>query len=155
VHDQSKEERMPFDVERFNLAYLRAQDRIRNEPETDVSSVQAGLRALVPAEASEHDRTWTMALIEELGDQPEPARQWSSLYYEAGRISADAYRSGASPAEQIAVLEEARRQIWAIADRAAKDEAPHIRAMTRTLEHLENELRDPTWPLDDSTGHDS
>ncbi|WP_405067939.1 hypothetical protein OG558_41385 [Kribbella sp. NBC_01510] len=153
MYDQIEEERMPFDVERFNLAYLRAQDKIRHDPEAAVADVQGGLRALVPADASEHDRTWTMALIEELADPPEPARHWSALYYEAGRISADAYRSGGSAAEQIAVLEEARRQIWAIADRASKDEAPHIRAMTRTLEHLENDLRDPAWPLDDSTGN--
>src|SRR6266487_3490846 len=106
---------MPLDVGQFNLAYLRAQDQVRNDPRVDLSSVQAGLRALVPADASEHDRSWTMALIEELADPPEPTREWSALYYEAGRIHADAYRSGGSRPDQIAALEEARRQIWAIA----------------------------------------
>jgi hypothetical protein len=141
---------MPFDVGRFNLAYLRAQDKIRSEPEAEVTALQASLRGLVPADTSEHDRTWTMALIDELADPPEPDRQWSALYHQAGRISSQAYRAGGSPTDQIAALADARRQIWAIADHASEDEAPHIRAMTRTLEHLDDELRDPTWQLDDS-----
>jgi hypothetical protein len=153
VFDQIEEDPMPLDVGRFNLAYLRAQDKLRSDPRVDVTAVQAGLRALVPEDASDHDRSWTTSLIDELSEPPEPARQWSALYHEAGRIHADAYRTGGTPAQQIAALEEARRQIWAIADRATKEEAPHIHAMTRALEHLESELRDPTWPVDDSTGH--
>lgn len=145
---------MPFDVDRFNAAYLRAQDRIRRGPAPDVATLQAKLRALVPAEASEHDRTWTMALIEELADPPEPDRPWSALYEEAGRISATAYGATGSVAEQIAALEGARQQIWAIAAKASADEAAHIRAMTRPLEHLENELRDPTWPSNDAPRHE-
>ncbi|MFF0338209.1 hypothetical protein [Kribbella sp. NPDC004875] len=48
--------------------------------------------------------------------------------------------------EKVAALAEARRKIWAIADRASHDEEADIRAMTRSLEHIENELREPSWP---------
>jgi hypothetical protein len=113
--------------------------------------VQAELRSLVPADASDHERSWTKVLIDGLADPPEPPREWSELYHQASEVHASAYRAGGSVEEQIAALENARHAIWDIADQAAKQEAPHIRAMTRVLEHLEDELRDPTWPQDDST----
>lgn len=138
---------MPLDIHAFNNAFLRARDKIETEEGVDVAAVQAGLRALVPEDASEHDRGWTTILIDRLAEPPEPPRQWSDLYYEAGEVHAGAYRTGAPVEEQIAVLVEARRKIWEIADRAAPDEEPHIRAMTRVLEHLERELRDPSWPV--------
>ncbi|GAA1575374.1 hypothetical protein GCM10009789_31000 [Kribbella sancticallisti] len=140
---------MPLDLPEFNTAYSRARDKVKNEQGTDVAAEQAKLRALVPDDASDHDRSWTKTLIDGLADPPEPPRQWSELYHEAGEVHAAAYRAGGTVEEQIAALEEARRKIWEIADRAAADEAPHIYAMTRVLEHLEDELRDPTWPLDD------
>jgi hypothetical protein len=143
---------MALDVGQFNQAYLRAQDAVRREPGADLAAMQDSLRALVPADASEHDRTWTTALIEELADPAEPERQWSALYDEAGRIHADAYRVTGSRSERISALADARRRIWAVADRADEDEAPHIRAMTMTLEHLEQELRDSDWPVDSSEG---
>ena len=143
---------MPLDIAEFNSAFSRARDLVRNQDGVDVAAVQAELRALVPEDASEHDRGWTKTLIDRLAEPPEPPREWSALYHEAGQVHAEAYQAGGSVAEQIEALQEARRKIWEIADRAAPEEAPHIRAMTRVLEHLENELRDPTWPLEDPPG---
>jgi len=140
---------MPLDVPAFNDAYFFARDKVRTQEGTDVAAEQARLRSLVPADASDHDRSWTKILIDGLADPPEPPRQWSELYYEASDVHASAYHAGGTVEEQIAALEEARHKIWDIADRATNEEGPHIRAMTRVLEHLEDELRDPTWPLDD------
>lgn len=140
---------MPLDVAEFNSAFSRARDKVRNEQDVDVAAVQAELRALVPDDASEHDQTWTKTLIDRLAEPPEPPRQWSALYYEAGRVHANAYQASGTVEEQIEAIQEARRKIWEIADRADEEEESDIRAMTRVLEHLENEMRDPTWPSED------
>ncbi|MFC5261058.1 hypothetical protein ACFPJ1_02955 [Kribbella qitaiheensis] len=136
---------MPLDVAKFNSAFAGARRRVRKE-QGDVAEEQARLRELVPDDASAEDRDWAVGLIESLAEPPPPPRQWSELYHEAGRVHASAYRVGGTVEEQIAALEEARRKIWEIADRASEDEEADIRAMTRVLEHLEDELRDPTWP---------
>jgi len=143
---------MPLDVAEFNTAFARARDKVRNEEGTDIAAEQATLRALVPDDASGHDRSWTAILIDRLAEPPKPPRQWSALYHEAGEVHAAAYSAGGTVAERIAAIEEARRKIWEIADRAPHDEEADIRAMTRVLEHLEDELRDPTWPLEDPPG---
>lgn len=140
---------MPLDVAEFNSAFSRARDKVRNEDHADVAAVQAELRGLVPDDASEHDRTWTKSLIDHLAEPAAPPRQWSALYHEAGAVAGSAYQAGGTVDEQIEALYEARRTIFEIADRADEDEESDIRAMTRVLEHLENELRDPTWPLED------
>jgi hypothetical protein len=140
---------MPLDVAEFNLAFSRARDLVRSEDDVDVATVQAQLRALVPDDASDHDRTWTKTLIDRLAEPPAPPKQWSPLYHEAGELAGSAYHATGTIKEQIAAIADARRKIWEIADRADESEEAHIRAMTRTLEHLENELRDPTWPLED------
>jgi hypothetical protein len=140
---------MPLDVPEFNDAFYRARDKVQTQEGTDVAAEQAKLRSLVPADASDHDRSWTKILIDGLADPPEPPRQWSELYHEASVVHASAYHAGGTVEEQIAALEEARHKIWDIADRASKDEEADIRAMTRVLEHLEDALRDPTWPLEE------
>jgi hypothetical protein len=142
---------MPWDIAEFNNAFLRARDRIR-EQGADVAAEQANLRALVPDDASAEDRAFALGMAEELAKPPAPPREWSALYHEAGEIHAASYPVDGTVEEQIAALEEARRKIWEIADRAAPDEEPHIRAMTRVLEHVERELRDPSWPVEDSSG---
>jgi hypothetical protein len=143
---------MPLDVAEFNMAFSRARDLVRGEDEVDVAAVQAQLRALVPDDASEHDRSWTKTLIDRLAEPPAPPKQWSPLYHEAGEIAGSAYHAGGPVEDQINALHEARRKIFEIADRADADEEADIRGMTRVLEHLENELRDPTWPLEDPSG---
>jgi hypothetical protein len=141
---------MPLDLAAFNSAFSRARHKIRTEPGTDIAAVQETLRLLVPDDASEHDRSWTTILIDRLAEPSEPEPEWSALYREAGQVHAEAYRFGAPVEEQIAALTEARRRIFEIADRAAPEEAPHIRAMTRSLEHIERELREPSWPVQDT-----
>ncbi|TCO21194.1 hypothetical protein EV652_111101 [Kribbella steppae] len=133
-----------MDIAGFNSAFSGARRRIRSE-RADVGREQERLRALVSADDPAEDRDWALRLIESLAVPPAPPRQWSALYDEAGAIHADSYRTGDTVEERIAALQEARRRIWAIADRAPEDEAPHIRAMTRVLDHLEAELREPSW----------
>jgi hypothetical protein len=141
-----------MDIAAFNSAFAEARHRQRTETDFDVRTAQDELHALVADEPDGEDRAWALGLIEKLAEPVPPPRQWSPLYHEAGAIHADSYRTGDSVEERIAALQEARRRIWAIADRAPKDEAPHIRAMTRVLDHLENELREPSFPWEDTTG---
>ena len=143
---------MPLDVAKFNNAFSRARDKVRTQHGTDVAAEQEKLRALVPEDASDHDRSWTKTLIDGLAEPPRPPRQWSALYHEAGEVHAAAYRAGGTVEERIAALEEARHKIWAIADCASPDEEADIRAMTRVLEHLEDRLRNPTWPREEPSG---
>ncbi|MEU4607985.1 hypothetical protein AB0F43_33815 [Kribbella sp. NPDC023972] len=140
---------MPLDVPTFTKEFNRARDRIRGGQPVDIAAEQERLRAMVPADASEHDRSWTARVIASLSEPPPPAREWSELYHEAGRIHAAAYPVDGTVEEQITALQQARRRIWEIADRAPADEEADIRAMTRALEHLENELRDPSCPEQD------
>jgi hypothetical protein len=143
---------MPLDLPAFTKAFNRARDRIRGAGHPlDVAAEQERLRALVPADASEHDRSWTARIIASLSDPPPTPREWSALYHEAGRLQAAAYPVDGTVEEQIAALAEARRKIWEIADRAPQDEEADIRAMTRGLEHLENLLRDPPFPLQETS----
>ena len=139
---------MPLDVAKFNSAFSGARYRVHNE-HADVGTEQVLLLDLVPDDAAPDDRSWAQNLIASLADPPRPPRQWSPLYYEAGEIHAAASRADGTTEEKIAALAEARRAIWAIADRASEEEEADIRAMTRGLEHLEAELRDPVWPLDE------
>jgi hypothetical protein len=143
---------MPFDIAKFNSAFSEARHQQRTDKDFDAAAARDELLALIADEPPGEDRDWALRMIDKLAEPLPPARQWSSLYHEAGAIHADAYRTGDSVEEQIAALQEARRRIWAIADRAPKDEAPHIRAMTRVLDHLENELREPSFPWDDTAG---
>jgi len=142
---------MPMDIAEFNAAFGDARYRQRTEQNFDVSAAQDELRALIADEPDGEDRAWALRLIDKLAEPLPPPRQWSALYHEAGAIHASTYRTGDSREERIAAIEEARRRIWAIADRAPRDEAPHIRAMTRVLDHIEAELREPFFTEDDAT----
>ncbi|WP_432938655.1 hypothetical protein ACQPXM_27755 [Kribbella sp. CA-253562] len=144
---------MPLDIAKFNSAYSDARYRI-DRGDADVAAEQARLRELVPDDAARDDVEWADTLIVSLAEPPEPPREWSELYHEAGRIQVAAYQAEGTVEERIAAFEEARRRIWEIADRADPEEAPDIRAMTRSMEHVENGLRDPLWPDDDSNQDD-
>jgi hypothetical protein len=138
---------VPLDIAKFNSAYTEARFQVE-EHQADVAAEQARLRELIPGDASAEDRDWAEYLVDSLAEPPEPPREWSALYHEAGAVASAAYEGGGSAEEKIAAIEQARREIFAIAARAAEDEAPHIRAMTRSLEHIENALRNPNWPAD-------
>ncbi|MFD7157392.1 hypothetical protein ACFV9C_22525 [Kribbella sp. NPDC059898] len=141
---------MTLDLPGFNDAFNRARDRVRSGvPDVSVVAEQDKLRALVPADASDHDRVWTARLIDRLAEPPKPARQWSNLFHEADRIHAAAYPPKGTTEQRIAMLAEAREQIWTLADRATEDEQDYIRAMTQDLEHLEKTLRNPPTTLTD------
>ena len=142
---------MPLDLPTFTKAYNRARTRIHTaQHPVDVPAEQARLSAMVPPDASDHDREWTANVIASLGEPPAPEREWSSLYHEAGRILAAAYPVQGSVDDQIAALVDARQRIWAIAERAAEDEREDIRAMAQTHAQLEELLRDPPFPLEDA-----
>ncbi|MFC5261060.1 hypothetical protein ACFPJ1_02965 [Kribbella qitaiheensis] len=134
------------EVSVFNEAFYEARERVWSSEGADVVAEQAALRALVPEHASEHDRRWTGQLIVSLAESPAPPRQWSEYYHQAGAVHAAAYLAEGTVEGKIATLEEARRRIWEISEQAPADEEIHIKAMTRVLEHLERELRDPTFP---------
>ncbi|TCN37590.1 hypothetical protein EV644_111146 [Kribbella orskensis] len=134
----------------FNEAFYEARERVWSSEGADVAAEQAGLRALVPEDASESERGWTGQLIASLGESPAPPRQWSEYYHQAGAVHAAAYQVDGTVEEKIAALEEARRRIWEVSGEAPSDEEIHIKAMTRVLKHLERELRDPTFPTGES-----
>jgi hypothetical protein len=146
---------MPLDAHEFTLALAYAKERLEQNPTVDVAAEQERLRALVPADASEDDKRWTTILIDRLAEPPRPSRQRSALYDQAAEIHAAAFAAEGNIGEQIATAREARRRIFALAEQADEDEAADIRAMTRPLEHWENELRDPPWPIEGSRGQGS
>ncbi|GAB2612639.1 hypothetical protein [Kribbella endophytica] len=146
---------MPLDAHEFTMAFSRARERLGQSPSGDVAAEQERLRALVPADSSDEDKRWTGVLIDRLGAPSSPPRQRSPLYDLAAEIHASAFTSEGDRDQQIAAAREARRRIFDIAEQAEEDEAADIRAMTRPLEHWENELRDPPWPVEGPRGQGS
>jgi hypothetical protein len=139
---------MPVDPRAFNLAFKRARSRVR-AGSADLAVEQERLRALIPADASEHERTWTTGLVDDLATPPPPVPLRSELYKEAERIHVEVYPPQGSTDEKIAVLEDGRRRIWALADRATPEEEWDIRALCEDLESMENALRNPPFALTD------
>ncbi|MEV6287519.1 hypothetical protein [Kribbella sp. NPDC051770] len=143
---------MPLDAQVFTMAFARARERL--EQAGDVAAEQAQLRALVPDDSSDEDKQWTAILIERLGKPPAAAPPRSALFEEAASIHAEAFTAEGDPDAKIAAAREARRRIFALAEQADEAEAADIRAMTRPLEHWENDLLDPPWPIEGSPGQD-
>jgi hypothetical protein len=136
--------RMPLDIAKFNSAYSDARYRV-DEQHGDIPTEQARLRELIPPDTAPEDAEWANTLIGLLAEPRPPEPEWSALYHEAGRIAEAAYATEGTTEERIAAFARARREIFEIADRADRDEAPSIRAMTRSMEHLEAGLRNPFW----------
>ncbi|MFF0270580.1 hypothetical protein [Kribbella sp. NPDC004536] len=139
---------MPVDAHAFNQAFTRARDRVRGGT-ADLAAEQARLRALIPADASQHERTWTSSLIDDLAAPPPPPPVRSELYKQAERIHAEVYPPKGTTEEKIALLEDGRRRIWALADLETPDAEYDIRALTYDLKYLEDALRNPPFPLTD------
>ncbi|NUR96119.1 MAG: hypothetical protein HOV67_12780 [Kribbellaceae bacterium] len=139
---------MPVDPHTFNLAFKRARDRVRSGT-ADLAAEQDRLRALIPADASDHDRTWTNGLVDDLATPPPAPPVRSELYERAERIHVEVYPPKGTTDEKIAMLEDGRRRIWALADQAAPDEEWDIRALCEDLESMERNLRNPPFPLTD------
>src|SRR5690349_20339797 len=81
---------VPFDIARFNSAYVGARFRIE-DGELDVATAQASLRELVSGTGGGDNPAWALDLIEALADPPAPPREWSALYREAGAVATAAY----------------------------------------------------------------
>ncbi|HWD82883.1 MAG TPA: hypothetical protein VG497_28475 [Kribbella sp.] len=136
---------MRFDE--FNNAFNTETRRILQGGETAVEPALARLREMLPELESSTDREVGEQLISRLPQYAVPPEGPSALMQEALEIERAAYHAPGTDAERIVIIAEARRKIFELADRAAADEAPGIRGLTRVLEHLEDNLRDPHWPL--------
>jgi hypothetical protein len=132
----------------FNNAHNAAKRRIRREGVDAVGPAEEALRALLPELQSDEDRRVATLLIARLPGYAVPVEPPSELMQEAIAIEHAASAALGTDAERIAIMAEARRRIFEIADRAPVDEASSIRSLTRVLEHLVENLRDPHWPLE-------
>src|SRR5689334_3806455 len=83
---------VPFDIAKFNSAYVGARFRIE-DGEMDVAAEQARLRELLPEDTTAEDLQWAADLIDALADPPAPPREWSALYHEAGAVANAAYQA--------------------------------------------------------------
>ncbi|GAA3133451.1 hypothetical protein JOF29_002347 [Kribbella aluminosa] len=128
----------------FNNAHKR---QIRSEGIDTVGPAEQALRELLPQLQSNEDRRVAMLLIARLPGCAVPVEPPSGLMQEAVAIERAAYDAPGTDAEPIASMAEAPRKIFEIADRAPADKAAGIRSLTRVLEHLEDNLRNPHWPL--------
>jgi hypothetical protein len=138
----------------FNDVHVTAKRRIEREGVGAVAPAEAELRALLPELDSDEARRVAANLIKRLPGYAVPPQPPSALMQEALAIERAAFRATGTDEERIAIMAEARRQIFEIAERADADEAPSIQGLTRTLEHLADNLSDPDWPLGGSQ-HDS
>lgn len=135
----------------FNNAYNAAKRRIRREGVAAVAPAEGTLRELLPQLESDNDRRIAANLLLRLPRYVIPPEPPSDLMREAVAIERAAYEAPGTAEERIAIMAEARRKIFEIANRAPADEAPGIRGLTRVLEHLEDNLRDPLWPQTTTT----
>ncbi|MET9316537.1 hypothetical protein ABZX12_32360 [Kribbella sp. NPDC003505] len=132
----------------FNNAHNAHKRRIQRDGPDAVGAAERSLRDLLPQLDSDEDRRVATMLIDRLPGYAVPPEPPSALMQEAVAIERAAYEARGSDEERIEIMTEARRKIFELADRAPADEAASIRALTRVLEHLEDNLRDPHWPLD-------
>ncbi|TCC51005.1 hypothetical protein E0H75_12730 [Kribbella capetownensis] len=132
----------------FSSVHATAKRRIQREGVAAVAPAEQELRELLPQLESDEDRRVAINLINRLSGYAVPPKPPTPLMQEALSVERAATESVGSVDERIAIMAAARRRIFEIADRAPADEAPGIRALTRVLEHLESNLRDPDWPQD-------
>jgi hypothetical protein len=129
----------------FNQAYRIARARLRTGETSDLEAEQQRLQALVASLPTEHDQQVARSLIATLPEDTAPPPPPSPEMTEALQIQDSAFFAGGTKEERLAVLADARKKIWEIADRAGKDSAS-IRGLTRMLEHKENSLtEDLPW----------
>lgn len=142
---------MPLDIPAFNRAFNEAYERVHGgRTAVDLAAEQQKLRALVPSDASDWDRTWTAQLIDE--DLPEPPPTpppRSPLYKQAIQIHTEVYPPKGTTEQQLAQLADGIQRINQLADRTTDDEQDDIRALTEDLESWEAALRNPPFPVTD------
>ncbi|GAA3133500.1 hypothetical protein JOF29_002343 [Kribbella aluminosa] len=136
----------------FNNAHHAAKRRIQREGVGAVALAEQSLRELLGQLESDEDRRVAANLIKRLPGYAVPPEPPSALMQEAVAVERAAHEAPGTAEERIAIMAEARRRIFEIADRAPADEAASIRGLTRVLEHIEENLRDPYWPFDGPRG---
>jgi hypothetical protein len=141
---------MPLDIPAFSKAFNRAYDRVHGGQPVDLAAEQEKLRALVPSDASDWDRTWTAQLIDEDLPEPPPAPpERSPLYKQAVQIHTEVYPPKGTTDQQLAMLADGIRRIEELAEQATEDEEYSILALTEDLSSMEHALRNPPFPLTD------
>lgn len=132
-------------IAEFNHAHNRAREQVRKNAGATIESDQRNLRELAERLPAKNHR-WASSLIDDLPKAAIPPPPPGPLFMEASAIQGVAFAAQGTTEEKLAIISDAMRQIWEIAERAPAKEAANIRGLSRVLEHLENELRDPTWP---------
>lgn len=138
----------------FNNQYAATVRRLTKNGGSGLAAAQAELRSLLPQLATDKDRGLAEAMIESLPQDIAPLPPPSPLYLEAVEIERAAFAFSGTDEQRIAAITEARRRIWELADQASPEESPNIRALTRPLEHIEDNLSDPQWNFDEPTRRD-
>jgi hypothetical protein len=131
-------------LQEFREQFEIAQDVIEESGGDKLTEEQERLRSLV-SRMADADHGWATQLINFLPKLTAPPPPPSPLMLEALRIQREAALIRNTREETIAALEQGRRKIWEIADRATKEDGAHIRGLTRTLDHLQDSLEDPFW----------
>ena len=138
-----------MDFNEFNRQYRLSRGSLVAGETTDVDAVQTRLRALAD-ELTGRDLYVAGKMIDGLPALVTAAREappQSPEMTEAIRIIDEAKFDEGTREEQLAAFAEARKQIWAIADRAGAD-SDRIRYLTRRFESTENYLEEGL-PWDD------
>ncbi|HEY3559008.1 MAG TPA: hypothetical protein VG497_28775 [Kribbella sp.] len=132
-----------MDYEQFEREYVAAFEGLVAGKLTDLAAAQARLSESAANLERARDRQSAERLIGSLEKavQPPPPDQ-SPEMTEALRLLMTVDVKSGTREERLAALAAARKQIWAIADRAGKD-SDKIRWLSRGLESYENMLTDP------------
>lgn len=135
-----------MEFEQFQQEYVAAREELASGGISDVADIQAQLREMAVTLSDPTDRQVADGLIEALASVPPAAAEQSPEMAEALRVLDSADFEHGSKEERLAALAAARRQIWAIADRAGADSVT-IRGLTRGLERTEEDLTEGLpWP---------
>lgn len=128
-----------MDFNEFNQEFKVARSRLRAGEIGPVDEVQRRLRELAAGLTGDEDRRVAEGLVAGLPDAVAPARAASPELIEARSILDSDDLDRGSKEERLAAIDRARKEIWAIADRAGDDSAT-IRALTRMLDRREDAL---------------
>jgi hypothetical protein len=141
-----------MEFERFKQEYVAAREELSAGRIQDVAGVRAQLRELAATLPDETDRRVADGLIDALTASAPADSAQSPEMAEALRVLDEADFDSGTKEERLAALAEARRQIWAIADRAGRDSGA-IRGLTRGLEKSEELLTEgPPWGDEQTAG---
>ncbi len=131
-----------MEYEQFTREYAAAYEELVAGRLTDLDAIRRQLRGLAD-QLSARDQESAYRLIDRMVVPETPADQ-SAEMAEALRVLDSADFESGTDEERLAAYAAARREIWAIADRAGAD-SHKIRGLTRGLESSENYLTDPPW----------